>query len=276
MLIKTTRLIAIIACALFPFMTAFAQQNQPQNKQEEPNWVEISGFKGQIFDIKNRDPRELVMILKPLGSGFKGALMQSNGEYKTITVRDFPENIATIGEAIKRLDVPLPPKPPQPPLHVLPPDVEVFVYVLIASNNESAGGAHPPVLADVIKQLQATLNYKSYQLLAPIAHRTKYDNGAIEARGTADLPDKSLSGKYELKVGNIFPENRQSDSSRINLGTLYFYMEGFKDLETRPVALGDARISTRLSVREGEKVVVGTASLRDKAVILVLTTRVIK
>jgi hypothetical protein len=273
MLIKTTRLIAIIACALFPLLTAFAQQNQPQNKQEEPNWVEISGFKGQIFDIKNRDPRELVQILKPLGSGFKGTLMQPNSDYKTITVRDFPENIATIGEAIKRLDVPLPPKPPLP---VFPPDVEVFVYVLIASNDESAGGALPPVLTDVIKQLQATLNYKSYQLLTPIVHHTRYDNGAIEARGTAQLPDKSLGSKYELKIGNIYPENRQAESSRINLGTLYFYMEGFTDMESRPVGIGDTRISTRLSVRDGEKVVVGTASLRDKAVILVLMTRVIK
>jgi hypothetical protein len=272
MLIKTTRLIAIIACALFPLLTAFAQQNQPQNKQDEPIWVENSGFKGQIFDIKNRDPRELVTILRPLGSGFKGATMHPSSEYKTITVRDFPENIAIIGEAIKRLDAPLPPKPPLPQF----PDVEVFVYVLIASNDESAGATIPPVLTDVIKQLQATLNYKSYQSLTSIVHRTKYDNGAIEARGTADLPGASLSSKYELKIGNIFPENRQAESSRINLGTLNFYMEGFKDIETRPIPLGDARISTRLSVRDGEKVVVGTASLRDKAVILVLTTKVIK
>jgi hypothetical protein len=199
--------------------------------------------------------------------------MQPNSEYKTITVRDFPENIATIGEAIKRLDVPLPPKPPWP---VLPPDVEVFVYVLIASNDESAGGAPPPVLADVIKQLQATLNYKSYRLLVPIVHRTRYDNGAIEARGTAALPDKSFVGKYELKIGNIYPENRQSESSRINLGTINFFMDGFSEMELRPVPLGDTRISTRLSVRDGEKVVVGTASLKDKAVILVLTTRILK
>jgi hypothetical protein len=273
MLIKTTKLIAIIACALLPPLTAFAQQNQSQNKQDEPNWVEISGFKGQIFDIKNRDPRELAQILKPLGSGFKGTIMQPNNEYKTITVRDFPENIATIGEAIKRLDVPLPPKPPWP---VLPPDVEVFVYVLIASNDESAGGAPPPVLADVIKQLQATLNYKSYQLLVPIVHRTRYDNGAIEARGTAALPDKSFGGKYELKIGGIYPENRQSESSRINLGTINFFMDGFSEMELRPVPLGEIRISTRLSVRDGEKVVVGTSSLRDKAVILVLMTRILK
>ena len=51
---------------------------------------------------------------------------------------------------------------------------------------------------------------------------------------------------------------------------------GFTDMESRPVGIGDTRISTRLSVRDGEKVVVGTASLRDKAVILVLMTRVMK
>jgi hypothetical protein len=275
MLIKTTKLIAIIACALLTPLTAFAQQNQSQNKQDEQIWVENTSFKGQIFDIKNRDPRELVQILKPLGSGFKGAIMQPNSEYKTITVRDFPENIATIGEAIKRLDVPPPPRPPQPPQPVFP-DVEVSVYVLIASNAESAGATSPPVLSDVIKQLQATLNYKSYQLLTPIVHRTRFDNGGIEARGTVAMPDKSFEGKYDLKIGPISPENWHADSSRINLGVIGFIMEGVKDIETRPVALGDTRISTRLSVRDGEKVVVGTSSLRDKAVILVLMAKLIK
>ena len=139
MFTKTIKLIAIIACAILLSPSAFAQQNQPQNKQDDPQWVEHTGFKGMIFDIKNRDPRELVQILKPLGSGFKGAVLQPDSDYKTITVRDFPENIATIGEAIKRLDVPLPPKPPHPTF----PDIELFAYVLIASNGESAG-AEPP------------------------------------------------------------------------------------------------------------------------------------
>jgi type II secretory pathway component GspD/PulD (secretin) len=131
MLIKTTRLIAVIACALLPLSTTFAQQNQTQTRQTESQWVDFSGFKGKIFDIKNRDPMELINILQPLGSGFKGAIMKSNSEYKTITVRDFPENIAVIEEAIKRLDVPPPPKPTQP-LRPTYPDIEVFTYVLIA------------------------------------------------------------------------------------------------------------------------------------------------
>jgi hypothetical protein len=272
MLIKTSKLIAILVCALTFFSMARAQQNQPQNKPNEPTYVDFSGFKGKIFDIKNRDPRELVLILQPLGSGFKGATILPNSEYKTITVRDFPENIATIEEAIKRLDVPLPPKPPRP----VSPDIEITAHILIASNDESVGKPSPQVLADVIKQLQTTLNYKNYQLLTSIVQRSKYENGSIEARGTADLPDKSLSGKYTLLIGNINPENRQVDSSQIFLGNLQFSMDGFKEVDNRTVGVGDTKINTRLTVRDGEKVVVGTASLRDKAVILVLTTKILK
>ncbi len=274
MLTKTIKLTAIIACALLPLSTAFAQQNQTQTKQTESPWVDFSGFKGKIFDIKNRDPRELVQILQPLGSGFKGAEMKSNGEYKTITVRDFPENIATIEEAIKRLDVPPPPKPPEP-LRPTLPDIEIFAYVLIASNGEGDGTAPPPALADVIKQLQVTLNYKSYQLLTSIVQRTNYENGEIDASGTAELPDKSLIGRYVLRM-IINPGGRQAVSSQIALSKLLFQMEGFKELIDRTVGVGNTNITTRLSVRDGEKVVVGTASLRDKAVILVLTTRVLK
>ncbi|MCI0552566.1 MAG: hypothetical protein L0287_16570 [Anaerolineae bacterium] len=272
MLTKIIKLIAIIACVVLHLSTAFAQQNQTQNKQNDPNWVDFSGFKGKIFDIKNRDPRDLVRILQPLGSGFKGAMMQPNSEYRTITVRDFPENIATIEEAIKRLDVPLPPKPPRP----APPDIEVYAHILIASSGEGAGNQTLPALADVIKQLQTTLNYKNYQLLTSIVQRTRYENGSIEAKGTAELPDKSLSGQYQLQIGNINPETREADASQIALGSLQFYMNGYKEVNNREFGVGETRINTRLSVRDGEKVVVGTASLRDKAVILVLTTKILK
>ena len=273
MLIKTTKLIAIIACALLPLSTTFAQQNQTQTKQTESQWVDFSGFKGKIFDIKNRDPIELINILQPLGSGFKGAIMKSNSEYKTITVRDFPENLATIEEAIKRLDVQLPPKPTQ---HLRPiyPDIEVFAYVLIASNGEGDGAPSPPMLADVIKQLQTTLNYKSYQLLTSIVQRTNYENGSIDANGMAEFPDKSLSGKYALQIAINPTGIRQPD--QITLSRLLFQMEGFKETNNGAIGVGDTKINTRLQVRDGEKVVVGTASLRDKAVILVLTTKILK
>ncbi|HEX5080875.1 MAG TPA: secretin N-terminal domain-containing protein [Blastocatellia bacterium] len=271
MLTKTIKLITIIAGVILLSPAAFAQQNHPQNKQDDPQWVEQTGFKGKIFDIKNRNPGELARILKPLGSGFKGAIMQPNDEYKTITVRDFPENIAAIEEAIKRLDAPLPPKPPGP----VSPDIEIAVHILITSESESAGNSFPSALTDVIKQLQMTLNYKSYHLLTSIVQRTKYANGSIEARGTAVMPEKPFIGKYILKVSNIRPQVfGQVDSSQISMGRFEFYMEGFNEIENR--SFGETRIITSLSVRDGEKTVVGNSSLRDKAVILVLTTKIIK
>lgn len=269
MLTKTIKLIAPIACAILLFPTVSAQQNQTQNKQTEQNFVDFSGFKGKIFEVKNRDPRELVHILQPLGSGFKGAIMQPNSEHRTITVRDFPENIATIEEAIKRLDVPLPPKPPRAPS----PDIEVIVHILIASNSETAGNPSPPALADVIKQLQTTLNYKNYQLLTSIMQRTRYEGGYIEARGSAILPDKILTGQYHLRVTNIGPETVQVDSP-IALRNLDFHLNAFNETDRTPV--GETKISTKLSARDGEKVVVGTASLKDRAVILVLTAKILR
>jgi type II secretory pathway component GspD/PulD (secretin) len=77
---------------------------QPSVAPKSPDYVEEKGFKGRVFELKYRDPVSLQQIIRPLGSGFKGATMSIDREFKTLTVRDFPENIATIEEAIKRLE----------------------------------------------------------------------------------------------------------------------------------------------------------------------------
>jgi hypothetical protein len=105
--------------------------------------------------------------------------------------------------------------------------------------------------------------------------RTSFENGSIDANGTADLPDKSLTGKYALQIAINTPGNR-IDPSQIALSRLLFQMEGFKETSNGTTGLGETKINTKLQVRDGEKVVVGASSLRDKAVILVLTTRMLK
>jgi hypothetical protein len=270
MLIKTTRLVATIACVLLLLPAAFAQQNQTQNKQSDPQWVDFSGFKGKIFEVKHRDTRDLAKVLAPLGSGFKGATIQSNYEYKTLTVRDFPENLAAIEEALKRLDTPLPPAPPRP----ITPNIEITAYLLLASNGGTPGGempSLPPQLKDVIAQLQTTLSYKTYLLLTPIVQRAKLDGGGMSSGGTATLPDKSLSARYELKIMRLISAD---EPSVIVLDNLLFSIRGASDPDQTQI--GSAEINTRLNVRDGEKVVVGTASLKDRALILVLTTKVLK
>ncbi|MGH9843591.1 MAG: secretin N-terminal domain-containing protein, partial [Blastocatellia bacterium] len=188
-MVKTSILLILILSLGF---TALAQQQQPSKpSSNDSQWVDFSGFKGKVFDIKNREPRDLVPTLRPLGSGFKGAVIEANPDFKTITVRDFPENLAAIEEAIKRLDVPLPPRPARPAV----PSVEIYGYILLASNAEGASAPFPNNIKDVLPQLSNTLNYKNYQLLSSIVQRTSLSNGRIESSGGVTPPDKVFNAR---------------------------------------------------------------------------------
>lgn len=277
MLTKPIKLFSILI-ALCLTGSALAQSNtqSSQNSQQaaktEPQFVDFTGFKGKVLEVKHREPRSLVTLLSPLGSGFKGAELKPNSEFKTITVRDFPENIATIEEALKRLDVPAPPKPIEP---VSPPkpDVEIYGYLLIASQGDPATSDYPKAIEDVVKQLQVNLNYKSYRLLTPIVQRTRI-GGNLSSSGTASLPDKSVMANYEFNINRISSENETGSVWPLVMNNLDLRFSGINSSDGP--GIGSARLTTGLRLNDGEKVVVGTASLRDKALILVLTTKVLK
>src|SRR5207244_12564707 len=107
MIFRSIKTAAAYILVLLLATSAFGQQpqGQTQTKSSESPFVDFTGFKGKIIEVKNRDANELARLLRSLGSGFKGATIEGNTEFKTIVVRDFPENIAAIEEAVKRLDV---------------------------------------------------------------------------------------------------------------------------------------------------------------------------
>lgn len=275
MLTKPIKLFSILI-ALCLTGSALAQSNtqSSQNNQQaaktEPQFVDVTGFKGKVLEVKHRDLNLLVSALSPLGSGFKGATLRANHDFKTITVRDFPENIAAIEEALKRLDNPMPPKPAE----ALKPDVEIYGYLLIASQGDPATSDYPKAIEDVIKQLQANLSYKNYRLLTPIVQRTSLNGHWLNSIGTTALPDKSMTANYEFSIRQVTSNNSSNDDSSIVLDNVELKFTGQNSPEGQNP--GNARLATNLRMRSGEKVVVGTASLRDKALILVLTTKVLK
>lgn len=256
--------LAVIALLIASAAPAAAQQKQ--EPRPESQYVDFTGFKGSIFELRHRDPEELIGVLRGLTSGFKGATINANSELRTITVRDFPENIATIEAAIKRLDVPAPARA----VRTSPKDVDITVHVLLASSDSAEGNQFPQVLQDVVKQMQSALNYKSFQLLTTIVQRTNLRSGLITSSGTTTLPEKDASANYRLMMSNISFLPQIEDGS-ITIGDLNFQIAGANDDVSRK--FGNAEVRTRLNVRPGEKVVVGTATLRDKAVILVLTAK---
>ena len=116
-----TAIILFLLIAFAGLSTANAQESKPTPSPSESR----SALKSKLIEVKNRDPRTLLDVLRLLGSPV--GVISANQEFRTITVRDFPENIVIIEDAIRRLDTP-------EPAH---PDLEFRIHVLIASNAPS-------------------------------------------------------------------------------------------------------------------------------------------
>jgi hypothetical protein len=251
-----------------------ATAQTPAATPRSPDYVEEKGFKGKVFEIKHRDPDSLAQVLRPLGSGFEGATISSNREFKILTVRDFPENIAAMEEAIKRLDTP----------EARSPDIEFTVHILIASSGDGAGAGSefPTDLGPVVKQLQSTLRYKTYNLMTSAIHRGKEGPVRLENSGIAE---SKLLGVTTPQGNPIFFNyslqrislDGAATSATVQVGDFGFHMRAPLLMNAGgQIQNENIGFNTPVSVREGEKVVVGTTSMGDKGLIVVLSAKVLK
>jgi hypothetical protein len=221
-----------------------------------PDYVEATGFKNRVFEIKHRDPNSLVPVLKPLASGFKGATMAASSEYRTLSVRDVPENLATIEEAIARLDVVQSPRR----------DIELHLQILVASPTGGTGEL-PSEIRGAVAQVQTAFNYKGFTPLAPIVQRTREGEWNTEGRGEGGTQNNPNYFTYTYSIRSISRLVDETGVSRIQLNGFGLVFGG---------PMGDARVQSNLSLRDGEQVVVGTASLRGgNALVLVLSAKVV-
>jgi hypothetical protein len=250
--------------------TPTAAPSQPAVAAKNPDYVEEKGFKGRVFEIKYRDPYILLQVIRPLGSGFKGATVSFDRQFKTLTVRDFPENIAAIDEAIKRLDTPEAPRP----------DIEFSVHVLIASSAAGGSDDYPPELADVVKQLKSALKYKSYGLMTSALHRAKEgpagvnNSGVAESNLFANVPTPPNPIFYEYSLDNISIDTA-SGAPVVQIGGFHFNMRVPLNLGTS-VQYQNVGFRSPVSLRQGERVVVGSTTMGDKGLVVVVSTKVLK
>jgi hypothetical protein len=250
-----------LAVALLFVPASFAQQASATPAPSD-NYVTEKNFKNKVFEVKYRDPNSLASVLTRLTSGFKGAGITPNAEFKTLTVRDFPENIATIEEALKRLDTPGAPHP----------NIELHMHVLLASNTGGGGPEAPAELKDVLAELLGTLNYKNYELVASVVQRLTETSSVLQGNGTAEVSSgnpgaANLSMPYEYYIRSVSLIPNPGGAQSLQIGDFAF---------TSATGNDRARIQTALNLRDGEKVVVGTATIRNRALIVVLTAKLLK
>lgn len=249
--------IAIAVLLLVCATAAFAQEKTDDSS------VTTKDLRSKIFDVHYRDPHDLMNAITLLGSGMRGANMSYNEDMRTITVRDFPENLASIQDALTRLDKPV----------VSAPDIELKISVLLGAKNDLNGAVVPPELENVVKQLQATLRYSHYGLMTAGLHRATTAHGVVEGSGVADAALLGVAVKegqpvfYAYTLSNI----SIAEPASINIRNFKFSMR----FPIRTGA-GDAfqyqsvGFETPVTLKPNEKVVIGTTTLGDKALIVVV------
>jgi len=263
----------VVTLALAPM--TFGQETttptpKPSAASKATDYVEEKGFKGKIFEIKYRDPVGLLLVIRSLGSGFKGATASVDREFRTLTVRDFPENIAAIEEAIKRLDTPQAPRP----------DIEFSVHVLIASNSAGGSEDYPAELGDVVKQLKSALKYKSYALMTSSIHRAKEGPNGVRNSGVAEsnlfssVPTPPNPIFYEYSLESISVDSA-SGAPTVQVGNLNFNMRVPLNLGTS-VQYQNVGFRSPVGLRQGEKVVVGSTTMGDKGLVVVVSAKLLK
>jgi hypothetical protein len=244
---------------------------QSEQSKPEDNFVTQKIFQNRVFDIRNRDPLSLARVLAPLTSGFRGAVVSPNQEFRTISVRDFPENITVIEEAIRRLDTP----------EAARPSVEFRVHILVASNDETVTNRYPAELTGIVKQLQASLGYKNFSVMGSQIVRGKEQRGDIYNRGVADLklvndtPASKNPVYYSYNISGISLDNA-GGQPRVQIEQFNMEMKVPVWLGGDKMAYESVGFKNPVSLREGEQVVAGTTSIADKNVVVVLSASTMK
>lgn len=248
----------------------------------EPERVINKDLKTQIFEVKHRDPDALARVLRGLSSFEKGTQINSDRSFKTITVRDYPENVTVIERALTRLDVP----------EKLPANLEFQLHIITASRAGKNTEQMPKNLAPVVTELQKTLQYSNYNYVTTVFNRAQ-DGRDIEAQGSVELNPaltelnavlKNNKTFYNYKLTDIQVGVDDANNETVQVRRMAFGLRTPVPVRARDgVTIADANyveasILTGLSLREGEQVVVGTANIgnSDDAVILVVSVKKVK
>ncbi|HEX8473745.1 MAG TPA: hypothetical protein VF666_06900 [Pyrinomonadaceae bacterium] len=170
-------------------------------------------------------------------------------------------------------------------------DLEVQLQLLIGSNKATEGAKIPASLDATMKQLRATLPMSNYRLGATFLNRVK-SGRSLEVKGTGGLLPLGASASattptfYNFTLRPVELKTNESGQSVVAINDFRIGMR--VPIVTANVASGnsstggfpviqyeDTGISTGLSIREGEPVVVGTiyVGAEGDAIIVVLTAK---
>lgn len=215
----------------------------------------------RIFVLKYADPIALADVLRVFGA----TVVANTGLHAVAVASTFPDVIASVDDAINRLDVP----------GSAPQNIELTAYYIIGGTIASPlGSALPKDLDPAAGELSKTSAYKNYRLLDALTIRMRTGQGAATAgtAGTVGAGSPQIATDFQIRAATL-----STDSASVRIDRL---AAGVK----MPVAAGgnqysvsDLTFDADLDVKPNQLVIAGRTGMnKDQALFLVLTARVVK
>ena len=223
-----------------------------------PLTAQDSGERVQkIVPVKYADPDSVRRML-----GLFGVDATADQRMRVIGLSGPKSKVAAAEDAIKQLDVP----------GAAQKDIDLMVYFVVGTEQPpppgpvSSYGPKPPDLQSTVATLKTTFPYKNYYLLDTLSVRTRSGRGA-QTSG-------QLSGG-RFTTFHVVEASLEGDGTMIRLDQLHAGLR----IPDGKGAFTDTGITTQVvSVKEGQKLVVGRSSLDgpSTALFLVLIGNVVK
>ncbi|HEU4794807.1 MAG TPA: hypothetical protein VFT02_04205 [Pyrinomonadaceae bacterium] len=167
-------------------------------------------------------------------------------------------------------------------------NLQTQLYMIVGSNQDVADTKMPAALDPVLKELRATLPFKSYRLAAVLVNRVK-NEGRLEVgwigvpyAPIVEAPNAMSRSSYRLRQVRLTTNNEGQSMVQLtgfNFGAQIAVPTGGPVAGNNPAPPAfnyeGTNLSTDISVREGEPAVVGTlnAGPSGDAIILVVSVK---
>ena len=227
----------LIPAALFLAVYAFAQ-GPPTTK---------------VVSVKYADPRDIASLVQ-----MYNLRSSVNPDLRVVQLTGSTADIAAAEAAIARFDVP-------------PKTIELVVHFVVGSDQPNLAGSPVPAdVRDVISQLKSTFTFKDYRMLDTLSLRTRAGSNA-ETSGVVSSPGSGAPRLTQFSIRKA----TVSEDGVIRIDRMHAGLR-IPVSAAQKVDYINTGIDQDVDVKEGQKVVVGRASLEgpEKALFLILTAKV--
>jgi hypothetical protein len=217
----------------------------------------------KLVHLKYVDPASISGMVNQFG-----VQVNANSPMQAMTLFGYPAQIAAAEAAIKQLDV-------------APKTIELIVHFVVGSDQPNLTGAAVPAdIRDVITQLKSTFTFKDYKMLDVLTLRTRAGSAA-ETTGILSSAANPRLSMFSIRNATVGEDGTTIRIDRMHAGLRFPIGQRTTDTKsgTRTATeYMNTGIDQDVDVKEGQKVVVGRASLEgpEKALFLILTARVVQ